>query len=95
MKIRASRSDVAVRLTVRGGFIFVGKEVVEVEDSDEVREQIERFVRRGYLEIIDEKMQGDARIVQEDAGVVQEDVSNMQDDVGAVQEVRRRRRSRR
>ena len=95
MKIRASRSDLAVRLTIGGRFVFVGREVVEVEDLKEVQEQVERFVRRGYLEIIDEKMQGDARIVQEDAGVVQEDVSNMQDDVGAVQEVRRRRRSRR
>jgi spore coat polysaccharide biosynthesis protein SpsF (cytidylyltransferase family) len=51
MKVKALRADVMVRLTSGNDYIFVGKDIVEVPDTDDLKAQVEGFVKSGVLAV--------------------------------------------
>jgi hypothetical protein len=51
MKVKALRADVMVRLTSGNDYIFVGKDTVEVPDTDDLKAQVEGFVKSGVLAV--------------------------------------------
>jgi hypothetical protein len=54
MKVKALRADVMVRLTSGNDYIFVGKDTVEVPDTDDLKAQIEGFVKSGVLAVVED-----------------------------------------
>jgi len=84
MKVKALRADVMVRLASGNDYIFVGKDTVEVPDTDDLKAQVEGFVKSGVLAVVEDTAEQSLEEIskEENADGTVDEVSDNQENNG-------------